>query len=178
MGVSPRQAAGSWRAAPYRVARPGLRFVRGRATCPRTRRWAVHARACAPCWACHAPLHSPTAEGACRAGARHARVRRRVEDSCAPRCPRTSVLSRSEPARGPRGLPAAGVARPQSRARMRPREASTRFEHTACGPPSAARPPPAGREGLGQGSPPGQARHGRARHGPARTRARVRPRWV
>ena len=51
-------------------------------------------------------------------------------------------------------------------------------EHTACGPPSAARPPPAGREGLGRGSPPGQARHGRARHGPARTRVRVRPSWV
>lgn len=51
-------------------------------------------------------------------------------------------------------------------------------EHTACGPPSAARPPPPGREGLGRGSPPGQARHGRARHGPARTRVRVRPSWV
>jgi len=37
LGVSPRQAAGSWRAAPSHVARPGLRFVQGRATCPCTR---------------------------------------------------------------------------------------------------------------------------------------------
>ena len=56
-----------------------------------------------------------------------ARVRRRVEDSCAPRCHCVApTLSHSVPARGPRGLPVAGVARPQSRARMRPREASTR----------------------------------------------------
>ena len=56
-----------------------------------------------------------------------ARVRRRVEDSCAPCCHcEAPTLSHPVPARGPRGLPVAGVARPQSRARMRPREASTR----------------------------------------------------
>ena len=62
---------------------------------------------------------------------------------------------------------------PQSGARMRPRGHDAR-EHTACGPPSATRPPPAGREG--QGRAPSQARPDRARHGPVRTRVRARPR--
>jgi len=49
------------------------------------------------------------------------------EDSRAPRCHcEAPTLSDPVPARGPRGLPVAGAARPQSRARMRPREASTR----------------------------------------------------
>lgn len=74
-----------------------------------------------------APLLSPFTclkgkKGGCVSGGyAAARVRRRVEDSCAPCCHcEAPTLSHPVPARGPRGLPVAGVARPQSRARMRP----------------------------------------------------------
>ena len=156
-------------------------------------RWAAHcsrtddvqaARAAAPqdrpprrqaARTCHIAQHgaswaSPTAEGACRAGTRP-RVCSAASRTHSPRCgvnalPLSASTWPTQPSRS-RGHT------PQSGARMRPRGHDAP-DHTACGPPSATRPPPAGREG--QGRAPSQARPDRARHGPVRTRVRVRPR--
>ena len=143
------------------------------ATAPRRRAPATQ-HSTAASWA------SPTAEGACRAGTRPRAcgVASRTPAHPVVTARRPHALPHPVPARGPRGLPVARgrtPAEPSPHAAVRGLDAR---EHTACGPPSAARPPPPGREGLGRGSPPGQARHGRARHGPARTRVRVRPSWV
>ena len=106
-----------------------------------------HARACASCWACHVPLHSPTAEGACRAGTRP-RVCSAASRTHAPRCgvnalPLSASAWPTQPSRS-RGHT------PQSGAR-RGRAASTRGS-TRCA--DRARPRRARRPGSG--SPLGQ----------------------
>ena len=155
----------------------GAAALQGRPAAPATaprRRAPATQHSTAASWA------SPTAEGACRAGTRPRAcgVASRTPAHPVVTARRPHALPHPVPARGPRGLPVArgrAPAEPSPHAAVRGLDAR---EHTACGPPSAARPPPPGREGLGRGSPPGQARHGRARHGPARTRVRVRPSWV
>ena len=153
------------------AARRTMSRPRARRGCaPRPPGGARHGAAAAR--TCHTAQHgaswaSPTAEGACRAGTRP-RVCSAASRTHAPRCgvnalPLSASTWPTQPSRS-RGHT------PQSGARMRPRGHDAR-EHTACGPPSATRPPPAGREGQGQA--PSQARPDRARHGPVRTRVRV-----
>ena len=166
----------AWTAFGLERAAPGGRSSRRRARrgcAPRPPGGARHGAAAAR--TCHTAQHgaswaSPTAEGACRAGTRP-RVCSAASRTHVPRCgvnalPLSASTWPTQPSRS-RGHT------PQSGARMRPRGHDAR-EHTACGPPSATRPPPAGREG--QGRAPSQARPDRARHGPVRTRVRVRPR--
>ena len=175
--ATPESAPAREAAAEAALRRDGRRTAAGRTMSrPRARlrpKTARHGAAAAR--TCHTAQHgaswaSPTAEGACRAGTRP-RVCSAASRTHAPRCgvnalPLSASTWPTQPSRS-RGHT------PQSGARMRPRGHDAR-EHTACGPPSATRPPPAGREG--QGRAPSQARPDRARHGPVRTRVRVRPR--